>query len=48
VKNLSQISGVMRRGRWYPQEELQRGLDEMAAQYAEAEHHGDAGEQGRH
>ena len=32
VKNLSQIAGVMRRGRWYPQEELQRGLDQMAAQ----------------
>ena len=31
VKNLSQIAGVMRRGRWYPQEELQRGLDQMAA-----------------
>jgi len=33
VKNLSQIAGVMRRGRWYPQEELQRGLDVMVAQY---------------
>jgi len=32
VKSLSQIAGVMRRGRWYAQEELQRGLDQMAAQ----------------
>jgi len=32
VKNLSQIAGVMRRGRWYPQEEVQRGLVQMAAQ----------------
>jgi imidazolonepropionase-like amidohydrolase len=32
VKNLSQVAGVMRRGRWYPQQELQRGLGAMAAQ----------------
>jgi hypothetical protein len=31
AKNLSRIAGVMRRGRWYPQDELQRGLDQMAA-----------------
>lgn len=35
VKNLSQIAGVMRRGKWFPEEKLQRGLDNMVAHYKE-------------
>ncbi len=35
VKNLSQIAGVMRRGRWSSQQEILRGLDDMVAQYKE-------------
>jgi hypothetical protein len=35
IENSSRISGVMVRGRWLPQINLQRMLDEQAASYAE-------------
>ena len=37
VKNLSRPAGVMYHGKWLPQEELQRGLDDMVAKYKKKE-----------
>jgi hypothetical protein len=42
VRNLSRIAGVMVRGHWLPREELQRGLDRLAAtstHQGEPQHH---------
>jgi imidazolonepropionase-like amidohydrolase len=35
VANLTQRAGVMVRGRWVPREEIERGLAELAARYAQ-------------
>ena len=35
VENLTRRSGVMVRGRWVPAEEIRRGLEQIAARYAE-------------